>query len=204
MSGPLLPLSSVASKLDAWAATAILARDRANDADTIAKMDNLVRQYQQLSASVQSALAPRHAARILAGPTRSRLVRIAMTAEMFWDAVGAAQRAIKAVYGDRWAIVAPIGETVLATVPAQMRNFHGARGSLIRNRPDHRLPAAKYWPGGELPTGLDLTEDYARCSVEAYRVAHHAPTARHTWKENPLPNRRGTTMLRIVDQQEAS
>lgn len=92
-------------------------------------------------------------------------------AEAFWQLRRAAVEAIRTVYGDHWGIKAPRGETVLAIVPRGWRCYKTARGTVIRYRADHRLPAAQYWPGGELPAGLVLGTDPARETAPAPRKA---------------------------------
>ena len=56
------------------------------------------------------------------------------------------------VYGDMWKIHAKPDETVMVTLPAPL-----CKGTAIRNqswgswRRDQRLPAAQFWPNGQLP-----------------------------------------------------
>ena len=162
MSPMILPLDAVAAKLNGWLASAQTARSRANDPDTIARYDSLVRQYEELAMSVSAHAAKRSAPRAAAAPRRSVSVGRAMSAEDFWSAYSVAVAAINAVYGNRWAIVAPIGETSLVTVPGRWRSYKGSRGGTIRYRADHRMPAARFWPGGVLPAALAQEPDYPR------------------------------------------
>ena len=80
-------------------------------------------------------------------------------AREFWDMHAIAVRAIGNVYGAGWKCRAPLGETVLATVPAGLRSYKTPTGSTIRWFRDHRMPAAQFWHGGVLPAGLILSED---------------------------------------------
>ena len=99
----------------------------------------------------------------LASPRRVPAVRRReLGAERFWAACAAAVDAIRARYGDNWKIHAPVGETVVATVPGKLRSYRTARGTVIRFRADHRLPAAKYWPDGSIPGDLAFVPDYPR------------------------------------------
>jgi hypothetical protein len=83
-------------------------------------------------------------------------------AREFWDMHAIAVQAIGNVYGAGWKCRAPLGETVLATVPAGLRSYKTPTGSTIRWLRDHRMPAAQFWPGGVLPAGLILSEDGPR------------------------------------------
>lgn len=77
---------------------------------------------------------------------------VAVTAEGFWRAHGAAVRGIGDRFGTRWYLQA--SETVCATVPSKLRSYKSERGTVIKFRADHRLPAACYWPGGVIPGEL--------------------------------------------------
>lgn len=152
MSIQILPLPAVADRLAQFAAASATARDRANDPDSQARFAALVRQYDQFAASVQAALGSIRTVRPAAG----------VSAERFWQAAGAAQRAIIERYGLRWAILAPIGETILVTVPPRLRSYQTKGCTTIRYRADHRLPAAPYWPGGVIPASVQVTADTPR------------------------------------------
>jgi len=83
-------------------------------------------------------------------------------AREFWDMNSFAVHAIVNVYGTGWKCRAPLGETVLASVPAGLRSYKTPTGSTVRWLRDHRMPAARFWPGGALPAGLILSEDGPR------------------------------------------
>lgn len=87
----------------------------------------------------------------------------------FWRLHGRAVGAVRAVYGDAWKIRAPFGDTVLATVASGWKSAKTERGTVVKWPADGRMPAAKYWPGGELPAGLVISADYARVSGECTR-----------------------------------
>lgn len=80
----------------------------------------------------------------------------------FWAMHAEAVAAIKAEYGERWGVVAPYGNTELVAVPACWRRFKTARGTILQWHRDHRMPAARFWPTGELPASLEVTPDYPR------------------------------------------
>lgn len=83
-------------------------------------------------------------------------------AREFWDMLAIAVHAINYVYGTGWKCRAPLGETVLASVPAGLRSYKTPTGSTVRWLRDHRMPAARFWPGGVLPSGLIVSEDGPR------------------------------------------
>lgn len=74
-----------------------------------------------------------------------------MGAEAFFDAYQVARKAVAAAIGVRWVI---LGHATWCTVPAGLRSFKTDRGTTIKLPHDIRLPAACYWPGGEIPAGL--------------------------------------------------
>lgn len=87
--------------------------------------------------------------------------RLAMlSGEQFFDARMLACRALVAEHGANWHLVE--GASYWGTIPPKMRRFVTARGSVCKAKPDARLPAAKYWPGGELPAGIVLSPDMPR------------------------------------------
>lgn len=70
-----------------------------------------------------------------------------MTAETFWRARGEAiERA-----GARWHLDS---ESRWVTIPAKWRTRRTERGTVLRWNADQRMPAARYWAGGEWPVGL--------------------------------------------------
>jgi len=106
-----------------------------------------------LAADVRCAMTGR-------APLRAAVARLDALA--FWRAHGKAVAAVGAVYGLGWACRAPLGETVLATVPGGLRSHKTEQGTVLRWKADHRMPAGQYWPGGSLPDGLVLTPDTPR------------------------------------------
>lgn len=176
MSPQIIPLNAVAERLASFAAAASAARDRANDPDTRVRYAGLVQQYDQLAASIHAALITSRPVRVPTAPRPRQATVPAIGAERFWQAAGAAQRAIIEAYGMAWAVRAPIGETVLVTMPPRLRSFKSERGTTIRYRADHRLPAARFWPGGRIPATLEIVPDVARVSAadaEAMQARAH-------------------------------
>lgn len=87
----------------------------------------------------------------------------------FWRMHGEAVAAIRAIYGDRWKVTSPFGQTVLATVASGWKSAKTERGTVVKWPADGRMPAAQYWHGGELPAGLVISEDYPRVAGECPR-----------------------------------
>jgi hypothetical protein len=88
---------------------------------------------------------------------------VMLTGEQFFDARMLACRAVAADVGENWHLVE--GASYWGTIPPKMRKFVTARGSVCKAKPDARLPAPRYWPGGELPTGIVLSPDMPRDST---------------------------------------
>jgi hypothetical protein len=80
----------------------------------------------------------------------------------FWAMHAEAVAAIKAEYGERWGVASPFGATELVAVPACWRKFKTERGTILQWHRDQRMPAARFWPTGELPAELVITPDYQR------------------------------------------
>lgn len=81
---------------------------------------------------------------------------------------------VHATYGNRWRVMAKPAETVLVRLPASVCKYVGPRGGTIRYNRDQRLPAAKFWPGGQIP------------SVKGIEFAPPAPP-KSTWEgQHPL------------------
>lgn len=163
-----MSLPIVASKLNEWYETAALKAQRANNPDTIAQMNQAAAQFKALMEAVQAGARQLEAlTRQLAegGKPKAATSRAkgAMTAIELWDRYGQAVNAIVAVYGTHWKTVAPLGDTVLVTVPAGLRSAKGkVKGVIIKWGQDHRMPAARFWPGGVLPSRLIVHADYVR------------------------------------------
>jgi hypothetical protein len=98
-----------------------------------------------------------------------------MTAEQFFDARGAACRAVAADVGEAWHLIA--GASQWCAIPTKLRSFTTARGTKIKAKPDARLPSAQYWPGGELPVGVVASPDGARDNTP--KAVVRAVQARH-------------------------
>lgn len=162
-----MSLSIVATQLKTWSDSAALKATRANDPDSIAALKQAAGQFRSLLAAVRDAaveldVCRRSLAAVPArkAPTARRTGGI--NAFQFWAQHGKAVEAIIAAYGLSWKVRAPHGETVLATVPTCWRSGKTERGGIVRWSKDHRMPAARYWPEGRLPTGLEITPDYPR------------------------------------------
>lgn len=76
----------------------------------------------------------------------------------FHAAFLAAQAAVCAELGERWKLIR--GASVYARVPRAWVAVKTAYANLPGHR-DMRLPAAKYWPAGELPAGPEYAAEYA-------------------------------------------
>ena len=124
-------------------------------------------------AALQSLLGQRHAlqwdgrpapAEVPTAILRKRVAvkPKAIGAETFWASHGHAVAACAGRYGENWRIAAPMGETVLVTLPAKLCAYKGPLGTTIRYRRDHRMPGARYWPEGRLPDGVMVVRDYPR------------------------------------------
>ena len=156
-----IPLSDVATHLDAFFASAAKARDNAADLTARQRLATLADRYETLAYSVKVALAtePRKAVR--------KAIASRMDAATFWTLHAKACTAINAVYGDQWRVKAPFGETTLISAPAPLRKMKTERGTVITWRRDWRMPAAQFWPGGSMPTELEICADYPRSTAPA-------------------------------------
>lgn len=85
----------------------------------------------------------------------------AIGAAEFWDLAGRAVRNLVAARGLSWRNSAP-EETLEFTLPARLCAYTGPLGGRIKWRRDHRLPAAKYWPNGALPAGVEAAPSAPR------------------------------------------
>jgi len=84
-----------------------------------------------------------------------------MTAEQFFDARNIAC----ANAGADW----HLADSAWFTIPNKLRSFKTARGTTIKCHRDGRLPAARYWPDGQLPAGLEPAAVSTRSPAELHR-----------------------------------
>jgi hypothetical protein len=89
--------------------------------------------------------------------TRSARKATPLTAEQFWTMQAAAVQAIRAECGDKWYLM---GSTVTGSLPSKLRSMIGPLGGKITWRRDHRFPAARYWPNGEVPVDVTLAPEW--------------------------------------------
>ena len=87
-------------------------------------------------------------------PKRNAVKPAVIGAEQFWTLHGQAVRNMIEAHGLSWRNNVP-HETVEITLPPRLCSYVGPLGGRIRWRRDHRVPAAKYWPGGNLPEGVE-------------------------------------------------
>ena len=80
----------------------------------------------------------------------------------FWALHSRAKAAIGEIYGPYWAIMAPIGETVLLRLAPQVCATTTGWGARPRWWRDWRMPAARFWPDGEIPCKHEKARDHAR------------------------------------------
>lgn len=162
-----MQLSSVISALEYEAITAMAhARATSDYVDVVVHAER-ARRWKAMAAAVRKTLdrSAYEAAPPVAKPRKAAPKAKAMGAFEFWDLHGQAVTAIRAVYGDRWRVAAPFGETALVTLPANLCSGKTERGTTIRWPRDGRMPAAQYWPGGKLPDGAVITPDYPRAAA---------------------------------------
>lgn len=100
---------------------------------------------------------PSPVARLVAKQPRPRkqVIEGKVSAPAFWSMHASAVRSIAAEHGERWFLTAP-ADTILVSVPTRLRSYIGPLGGRITWRRDWRMPAARYWPDGVLPAGLEL------------------------------------------------
>lgn len=128
----------------------------------------------EVQAHVGKIAAPRKAK----APAKPKRVALLSGGE-FFDARMLASRAVAADVGAAWHLVE--GASQWATIPSKMRSFRTARGTLCKAKPDARLPAARYWPGGVLPEGIVPSPDMPRDRTPEHvvrAVQHRARTDR--------------------------
>jgi hypothetical protein len=131
-----------------------------------------------LDAKQQKPKKPSKSQRVVKAP--------AMTAEAFFDARGLACAAVAADVGTHWHLVA--GASQWCSIPSKLRSFTTARGTRIKAKPDARLPAAQYWPGGEMPAGVIAAPDMPRDTtpqavVRAVHARHTADRAHERYRD---------------------
>jgi hypothetical protein len=102
-----------------------------------------------------------------------------MGAEKFWRLYGDAVARCTSEHGANWKCSAPIGRTVLVSLPACYRSYRGPLGTMIKYRRDHRVPAAQFWAGGLLPDGLVIVAEASR------------ETAKRAWADGRQTDNRG-------------
>lgn len=175
-----MSLQIVQAHLQQWAAGSADKARRANDPDSIAALRKAEEQFRRLSALVQAGIAElaAHKAAVASKPATKRH-KAGISALEFWRRHGIAVEGIIAVYGRNWKIKAPIGETELVIVPAGWRSCRTERGTLLKWGPDHRVPAARYWPSQILPPALTVTPDYPRASPIHSLVGRWQQSAKH-------------------------
>lgn len=187
-----MSLSAVVFQLNTYADSAALKARQANDPDSICGMTKAAEQFKALAAMVQEAIESESARRgsVSCGKPRPREVphrqvsyrrhggRAGMSAFQFWHGHGQAVQAIIGEFGLNWKIKAPIGQTILVTVPPCWRSGKTERGGTVRWSADHRMPSAGYWPGGELPAALTVSADYDRHTAGV--VKSHDPGWHHS------------------------
>lgn len=164
---PTVSIQDVAIQIDAWARDAAADAVATPDFGKVVSLNSRARHLRRMHAAVVNAMATIHqldASRIVAAP-KARAVRKAadkVSALQWFELRQRAHEAICAVYGERWKVCAPIGETVLASLPSALRNGKTERGTKLRWHRDHRLPAAKYWPDGVIPGDVTYCDDGPR------------------------------------------
>jgi len=87
---------------------------------------------------------------------KAKAITASLTAPAFWSLHSAACAAISRVHGEAWRGNAP-EESINVTLPAKLCGHTTARGTRLKWNRDHRMPAAKWWPDGQLPAGVTAT-----------------------------------------------
>ena len=113
-------------------------------------------EMQSESLRLDNPPAPVRLVPSLAKPTRKPVKAPAIGAQEFWSLHSLAVRSIMAAHGARWRLVAP-EETIEVSVPPRLRSYVGPMGGRITWRRDWRVPAARWWPGAELPAGVEAS-----------------------------------------------
>lgn len=184
-----MSLTVVTEQLKVWADASATKARRANDPDSIKALEQAAAQFQRLSALVQAGITELAAYR--AHPVRkAATVRPTgrMTAVEFWGRHGQAVQAIIGKFGLNWKIKAPFGETELAIVPSGWHSGKMVSGTRIRWPGDLRVPAARFWPDGHIPSALTIEPDYPRASGVDQAVERWKTAAK--WFRQALRDRR--------------
>lgn len=150
--------------LGSWASDADHRALMAADAVSTVRAAEKARLYRGMLESIREALAANVTPLVIPAkraPRKLGAKAAVLTALEFWAMHAEAVAAIQDEHGERW-VVAPFGHTELVTVPARWLKFRTERGTILTWRRDQRMPAAKYWPTGELPCELTITPDYPR------------------------------------------
>jgi hypothetical protein len=151
--------------IDGWASDADHRALMAADAVSTVRAAEKARLYRGMLESIREALAANVVPMVIPtkrAPRKPGAKAAVLTALEFWALHAGAVAAIKAEHGERWGVVAPLGDTELVAVPACWRRFKTERGTVLQWHRDHRMPAARFWPTGELPIELVITPDYPR------------------------------------------
>lgn len=178
-----MSLSVVSARLKQLADAAAAQATQANDPDRINAMQQAADQYRKLLAAVEEGLEELKVTKQqLADAGKRKAVAARRTGKLrafeFWARHGAAVNAIVAQYGLSWKTRAPYGDTIVATAPKGWRSAVGERGGTVNWSPDHRMPAARFWPEGKLPDALITTPDYQREDIKNPR--HHDAAWHHS------------------------
>lgn len=106
-------------------------------------LDRLIAKFgQDATAEILAILGPKPKARADGGGAA------------FAAALGIARARLRAECGEQWYLRSDLWR--YGSVPAALASYKTAGGITIRMRRDQRIPNSEYWPGGVIPTALDL------------------------------------------------
>lgn len=97
---------------------------------------------------------PRPGATVTTLRRTTKAAAAALPADDFWKKHRIAIQAIIAEHGSHWYLVT--GATVLVTLPTKLCTITLVNGRVSRLRRDHRMPAARYWPGEVYPDCMTI------------------------------------------------
>lgn len=105
--------------------------------------------------------------------------------EAFVRGLRAARLAMVADVGERWHVVP--GASTWCHLPTRLASYKTERGTRISNPRDMRIPAARYWPGGVHPAGVELPTGERPDAMVAFSEALEARRARERQAAEPIP-----------------
>jgi hypothetical protein len=137
---------------------------------------DMVRQAESMEAPAATVVSLATVRKARTATVKTTIVPKMPTADDYWTMHSAAVQIMVNRHGLNWKVIGH-ADTVEVRLPVKLCSMTGPLGGKIRWNRDQRIPSPRFWPNGQLPTGVEVNgpgkprEEWATNGIEERTAA---------------------------------